>query len=614
MEIVYIYNTMGVVNSKNIKGVKGDGKQKTSGTPGEEGHEEGHEEAPEETLVGDDLSMKEINKWKPFMKDMISLPDIANKIKDLELDEKIKIESKKGIIVDSTNVKKFTTGDKDFLPDVMLFFGDVGLKDSENPEIKFDKEKAESISMPGDIKNLKKEATKEQIAPIYESIINATRVAKKHSLFRRIINEYITESSRFKESMKKENISGSKEDILAGKEGASEEGHENIKNKEVEGEEEKKEGGGDNDDNISDSSFNSNSDSDRSSISNSSIDSNNSNYSGGVRIYGFRTAEELQENKRKDDYKQFKREVRGNFEQKMYGFLADNEAMATFMDDPTNEPNLLAMVYYGKIPKKWVNKEAEAEKQALAEALVKAINEYKPKEAAAPAAAPAGEEGAPEAEAPAGEEKTEGEGGPQAKVAEPPKEPEVAAKEEKAPQGGQSAPPPTPVSEETIKNIISNSAGEQALELADMIKSSILETAGFKNPTSLPQAGGGGGGGGENERKKRKKKRGKKQVDLKKPKHINISINVGNKNIIIDDTSSSSSNSDSSSSDSDSDSSSSSSSSSSTSSSSSSSSSSDDEDDIKQHKKEQNKKKQNKKKQHKKKQHKNKKDKYVVNE
>ena len=36
----------------------------------------------------------------------------------------------------------------------------------------------------------------------------------------------------------------------------------------------------------------------------------------------------------------------------MYNFLADNEALATFMDEPTNQENLLKMVYYGKLKAK----------------------------------------------------------------------------------------------------------------------------------------------------------------------------------------------------------------------------------------------------------------------
>ena len=639
---------MGVINSKNIKGVKGDENKSATNTGTEE-------PPPEEALAEDDLLMKEINKWKPFMKDIFALPNIISKLKSLELAEKTKIEEKKGIIVDSTNVKKFITGDKDFLPDVMLYFGEVGLKDIENTEIqekefKFDKEKAESISMPGDIKNLKKEATKEQINPIYDSIINATRVAKKHAVFRRIIRDYITDSDKFKDYMKKENISDSRQDILSGDLEAIDEAHQKIKAKEEEtdktGEEAKKGGGGGSDYNTSEdggsldsnsssserSSLHSDSSSEGGTLRSEDNQSLNSNYSGGIRVYGFRTAKELQENKSRADYKQFKKDARGDFDKKMYSFLADNEAMATFMDESSNQANLLKMVYYGKIPKKWINKEATNQKEAVAQALVDAINKYIPKEEEPPVN-PADGAAAPEANGANGDEN-----------GEPPADE----------NGGQSSAPPaktenggtseggtlqeTPLSPPPENNNTVPSGGDQALQLADMFKNSLLETVGLQQnnhnatqnvsaevtPTTTAslQTVQTGGGERENEKRKRKKKRKgkKKQVDEKKPKQINISINVGNKNIIIDETSSesdsdSSSSSSSSSSDSDSNT---SSSCDDTTSSSSSSDNDDDEDGSneqrknKQHKKEQRKKEERKKEQRKKKQHK-KKDKYVVN-
>ena len=46
-------------------------------------------DAAKDAGPGDD-GKKELNKWKGFMKGMIALPEAKNKIKDVELAEKVK--------------------------------------------------------------------------------------------------------------------------------------------------------------------------------------------------------------------------------------------------------------------------------------------------------------------------------------------------------------------------------------------------------------------------------------------------------------------------------------------------------------------------------------------
>lgn len=477
----------------------------------------------------DELSMKEVKKWKGFLSGILSLKEAKDKLKTLELDEKVKAEAKepplyaKGIYLTADIVKKFASGDKEFLPDLKLFLGS-GIPNEAGP-LTFDAAAAEPLSMGtsswgAEVKTPKKEVTFEAVKPIFDKLIEAARIAKKHAVLRKIITEYVADLKTFKATVKAENISGAKESITSGEEDAVSKAKANIAEGKGNpggdtpaakggngGEGKEKEGGegGESDVESEESDVEESEEDTDPNASDSEGDplpdggsEGGDPLSGGVRIYGFRTAKELQENKQKDDYKKFKKEARGDFKEKMKTFFDDNEALAKFMD--TNETPLLAMVYYGKIPGKWVDKSKTTEKQQVNDALVAAINAYIP---------PGIGEGVPGLDGPPGHD-----GPPEGEV--------------KAAAGPAPAPEPAPT--------------------------------------------GGQGGGGKKSHPKKKK------FTRKKHRHVNISINVGNKNAITSSSSDTSS-SDSDTSDSDSDTSSSDSSSSSscsdTSSSSTSSSSSD---------------------------------------
>jgi len=479
----------------------------------------------------DELSMKEVKKWKGFLSGILSLKEAKDKLKTLELDEKVKAEAKepplyaKGIYLTADIVKKFASGDKEFLPDLKLFLG-TGIPSKDAP-LKFDAAAAEPLSMGtsswgAEVKTPKKEVTFEAVKPIFDKLIEAARIAKKHAVLRKIITEYVADLKTFKATEKAANISGAKDAITSGEEDAASKAKANIAEgkgnpggdtppnppaakggnggeggdeeggdgSDVEGSDDEEGGDGsdgsdggsdkDTDPNASDSEV------DEDTLPNGGSEGGDP-LSGGVRIYGFRTAKELQENKQKDDYKKFKKEARGDFKEKMKTFFDDNEALAKFMD--ANEEPLLKMVYYGKIPGKWVDKSETTAKQQVNDALVAAINAYTP---------PGIGEGVPGIDGPPGHDG--------------PSEDKGAAK----PAGAAPAAAP---------------AGVKAPALAG----------------AEVKAGGQGGGGKKSHPKKKKFTR-------KKHRHVNISINVGNKNAITNsssDSSSSDSDSDSSSSDSD---------------------------------------------------------------
>ena len=320
---------------------------------------------------------------------------------------------------------------------------------------------------------------------------------------------------------------------------------------------------------------------------------------------------------RKKQYKEFKKGQKADIKEKQILFMKDIPKLNKFID--TNENELMPIYSKSKIGK---NVDKSASKSSIITPLFEAVNSYIKEPDMAGAAgneAEAPVNDAPEqgAEVPAATDAEVPAEVPAATDAEVPAAAPAAATDAEVPaaaSGNEAAAPAPPGGGSGGNNTsTTTSAGDQAIQLADMIKETLLKTAlettGLQNPkssassnpiekaieilpntfaehnSSVPQTGG-GITSEENEMKKRKKKRGKK------PKHINISINVGNKNIIIDETSSSSSNSDSSSSHDDT--------------TSISSSSSDDEDNRE-------KKNKNKNKQSKNKQSKNKKGKYVVN-
>jgi len=324
------------------------------------------------------------------------------------------------------------------------------LVDPKGNPIKFEREKAESMA-DGDenAKHLKPDVRDENLKPMVQSIIDATEQAKKHLVFRKILAEYVTESDKFKAEFKDENINETKAEIKAGTEDAATDGKEKNKNKANDNQSDGGQEGGDNS-SMSGGSYNSSMSggSYNSSMSggsyNSSMsggseysggdnyslggDSNYSamsggseysNYSGGRVGRIWRNSEEKKEDKikdiRKKEYKSFKKETKAEFKRKQDLFFGDMIEFTKFMDDETNSKNLIKLIYSGKIPGKWVDKSHDTKnagpKIELAQALVKAINEYNPEGEAAPAA-PEGEEGAAPAEGEEGAAPAEGAAAP----------------------------------------------------------------------------------------------------------------------------------------------------------------------------------------------------------
>ena len=292
------------------------------------------------------------------------------------------------------------------------------LVDPKGNPIKFEREKAESMA-DGDenAKHLKPDVRDENLKPMVQSIIDATEQAKKHLVFRKILAEYVTESDKFKAEFKDENINETKAEIKAGTEDAATDGKEKNKNKANDNQSDGGQEGGDNS-SMSGGSYNSSMSggSEYSGGDNYSLggDSNYSamsggseysNYSGGRVGRIWRNSEEKKEDKikdiRKKEYKSFKKETKAEFKRKQDLFFGDMIEFTKFMDDETNSKNLIKLIYSGKIPGKWVDKSHDTKnagpKIELAQALVKAINEYNPEGEAAPAA-PEGEEGAAPAE------------------------------------------------------------------------------------------------------------------------------------------------------------------------------------------------------------------------
>jgi hypothetical protein len=542
-----------------------------------------------------DLAMKDVNKWKQFMADIVALPEAKDTIKTEALEDKAAKSdlAKKGIVANKDNVKKFVSADRDFLPDVILYIKGTGLADTDKTPLKLELAEAEkNAEGTEDAKKLKAGTKFDAVKPIFESIVKATRVAKKHSIFRKIIVEYVARLKTFEKFMKSENISGAKDAITSGEKGAVKNAKEEIKGKQeggedppvpqggpplqppiegqvgggAEGAEEEKEGDEEGAEVEGDGSGEAEEgeveeeegeveeeegeveeeegeeEEDGSGGDGSSIGSDTSGFtdpdvikyggeliptdasvggsdeeepfpetggqggvplSGGLNVIGFRSDEDKLKNKRDKDYKNFKKEARGDFKKKMTAFFADNEAMAAFMDE--NEQTLLEMVYNGKIPGKWIDKSKETEKATMVEALVTAINKYTPKEEKKEGAegAPAGE-AAPPGDKPAGDGKD-------------------ATAEGKAYATAEGKADAT-AGDEAGKADAPGAAGKKA-----------EPPAGDKQP---PEGGQGGGG-----------KIKKKKFTRRKPRHINIRINVGDKNVNTNDSSSSDSSSSSSDSD-----------------------------------------------------------------
>lgn len=542
---------MGVTGSKRSYTL-GDAKQGTGtdskgqfdkAEPGAEGP------PPEESAA--DKKMKNVNMWKAFLTAIIEMKDAKDPLQKAVLTEKTLTTelTKKGVVIDKDAVKNFASGDGDYLPELILYLGEVGLKPSEGEQIKFNSAEALKISTAepgrkGPKQTLKKEVKFSDVEKtFFLSIIDAARVAKKHTVFRKILKDYILETDSFKDAMKGENVLGARDDIKAGKDGAVAKAKAEIKDKEkgkeptaggddyvseagaseADGSASEADGGaseaegGASDDECSDGgsyasvdgasmsggSVSEASVSDYASISESSMSGgeeyeggDDEDVEGGANIPGFRTPEEKIAKLNKKEYKKFKKEAYTDFTKKQEAYFNDEVEMSKFMD--ANEGDLLQMVYDGKgtLVGKWINKSASGPKKAVAANLVAAINAYvEPVEGAPPAdAAPADGAAPVEGAAPA--------------------EADGAAEGDKKEEKKEEKPAP--------------------------------EAKGGAEPASGEVVEQGGGGGIKVNPKKKRHTR-------KKPQRINISINVGNKNVIDENSSDSDSSSSSSSSDSSSD-------------------------------------------------------------
>jgi hypothetical protein len=594
--------TMGVINSKNIKGVKGDENNNGFTNPEEENNAEVPDEAPEEAVPEEALSgqyeaeMKKQNnmkKWAPFFKELFKNPDFKVSIKaGIKANNEISGDSK--LIADENDIEKYLNGDEDYIDYITDDLDKIYLFNPPETKALFEELTKGSEDQP--IRTLSKEITGavliEKMKEIAKIISPNIQRAVKHKALREVIN-YLVDTDAFNQKHTATNIESEKDSIMKGEKSANEAALKKEKSPE--------EGGGDtasihssgsNDSSLSGGSLSSRSLSGGSlsgrSISGGSLSGGSIDEGGGVFK---KSAEEKQ-------FKEFEKGQKADINQKKILFMKDIPTLNKFID--TNENELIPIYSKNKIGK---NVDKSAPKTNIIERLFEAVDSYikEPDMAGAAGASPelpandvsgnaAAEVNAATPAAPAAAE---------VKAAAAPAAPAGPAEVKAAPaeSGGTSGG----------NNTTTTSAGDQAIQLAAMIKETLLKTAlettGLQNPKSsassnpigkaieildkpsVPQTGG-GTTNGENEIKKRKKKRGKK------PKHINISINVGNKNMIIDETSSSSSNSDSDSSSSHDD------------TTSTSSSSSDDED---------NREKKDKHKQHKNKRSKNKKGKYVVN-
>ena len=604
---------MGVINSKNIKGVKGDENNNGFTNPDEENNAEVPDEAPEEALSGDEVEMKKQNnmkKWAPFFKELFKNPDFKVSIK-AGIKPKNQNSGDSKLIANEPDIEKYLNGDKDYIDYITDDLDKIYLFNPPETKALFEELTKGSEDQP--IRTLSKEITGaaliEKMKEIANKILPNIQRAVKHKGLTEVIN-YLVDTDEFKKKHKETNISPEKDSIMKGEKSANEAALKKENEPEAEAEakpepEAEAEEGGDtasihsggsslSGDSLSEGSLSGGSLSSR-SLSGGSVDEG-----GGVFK---KSAEEKQ-------YKEFKKGQKADIKEKKILFMKDIPKLNNFID--TNENELMPIYSKSKIGK---NVDKSASKSSIITPLFEAVNSYIKEpdmagaagnEAEAPVTDATGNEAAASDNDASGNEAAAAEGATTAAPA-PASGNDAHEQAPANPSGGESG------GSGGNNTSTTTSAGDQAIQLADMIKETLLKTAlettGLQNPKSsassnpiekaieilpntfaehnpsVPQTGG-GITSGENEMKKRKKKRGKK------PKHINISINVGNKNIIIDETSSSSSNSDSSSSHDDT--------------TSISSSSSDDEDNRE-------KKNKNKNKQSKNKQSKNKKGKYVVN-
>ena len=163
---------MGVVGSKRKYNV-GDAKQGTGtdprgqfdeNAPGGPDDEKKDDEKKEETSASEE-KMKNVNKWKPFLTAIVENKEAKDIFEEAILRDKANKEDeyvKKGMFIDKDVLKDFASGDGAYLFELMLYTGDVGLKQKEGNPLKLNTEEALQISTEesgrkGHIQKLNKE-------------------------------------------------------------------------------------------------------------------------------------------------------------------------------------------------------------------------------------------------------------------------------------------------------------------------------------------------------------------------------------------------------------------------------------------------------------------------
>ena len=543
-------------------------------------------EANSETI--DKIKQENFDKWSKIFRDLIRNKDIESKIKssfnktfleplgqvggapdadapdadapaadapaaDANEGEKIDINNFKHfvglkIVASKDNVFDYLSGDNKYSFFLKEDIDKFWLVDEKVKEL-LDEETAKLIIELGKNEKKFKKANEEKyneisdvVTKITKEIVpimfDKTQLAVQHKALKEIL-DYVIKSNELKDFHKKQNISGSKEDIKSGEKTAKEVA---MEKREAQETQEGQSGGNDDssyDGYSSDSSY----DGYSSDTGSSDSDSGRSYMSGGDNIYSGDNIYGGKSSKEKE-YKKFKSEERKGFAEKKDKFMKDEVKIIAFLDE--NITSLMTSYEKSTVGVN-VKKSSIKINIPLLEAIFKAVNSYEKEVETTGAAvemiaksgeAPAAEEG----EAADGDKKDEkkGEDGTaddgdktdkeKEEAPAPAKEGEAADGDKKDEKKGE-APAPAPAGEGGGAN---NNKNDGKKEI-------------YGTELSESQAG----GGHTTTIKTKKKCHPKKKLT----KNINININLGKTNIAYEDTShSSSSDSDSdSSSDSDSD-------------------------------------------------------------
>jgi len=217
---------MGVINSKNIKGVKGDENNNGFTNPDEENNAEVPDEAPEEALSGDEVEMKKQNnmkKWAPFFKELFKNPDFKLHIKaGIKVNNEIS-ENNNKLIANEPDIEKYLNGDKDYIDYITDDLDKIYLFNPPETKALFEELTKGSEDQP--IRTLSKEITGaaliEKMKEIAKKILPNIQRAVKHKGLTEVIN-YLVDTDEFKEEHKKTNISPEKDSIMKGEKSANE--------------------------------------------------------------------------------------------------------------------------------------------------------------------------------------------------------------------------------------------------------------------------------------------------------------------------------------------------------------------------------------------------------